>query len=63
MDFGNSHKTGQVILSTVGKLQQPESKKYEPVRYLPFVTDEFRDVLRQSETNDDIPTVRLPKPS
>lgn len=59
MDFGNSHKTGQVILSTVGKLQQPESKKYEPVRYLPFVTDEFRDALRQSENNDDTPSCSL----
>ena len=59
MDFGNSQKTGQVILSTVGKLLQPESKKYEPVRYLPFVTDEFRDVLKQSETADDTPSCSL----
>ncbi|WP_116789538.1 PRTRC system ThiF family protein [Flavobacterium psychrotrophum] len=59
MDFGNSHKTGQVILSTIGKLQQPDSKKHEPVRYLPFVTDEFRDVLQQSETNDDTPSCSL----
>jgi len=59
MDFGNSHKTGQVILSTVGKSQQPASKKYEPVEQLAFVTEEFGDLLRQSETIGDTPSCSL----
>ncbi|MXN90814.1 PRTRC system ThiF family protein [Flavobacterium sp. Sd200] len=59
MDFGNSHKTGQVILATVGKLPQPESKKYTPVPNLPFVTDAFGELLLQSETQDDTPSCSL----
>ena len=59
MDFGNSHKTGQVILATVSKLRQPESKKYEPVGELPFVTNAFGDLLRQSETTDETPSCSI----
>lgn len=37
MDFGNSQNTGQVILSTIGNINQPNSEKYETVENLPFV--------------------------
>lgn len=59
MDFGNSHKTGQVVLSTVGQLRQPTSKKHKPVGELPFVTDAFGELLRQSETTGDTPSCSL----
>jgi PRTRC genetic system ThiF family protein len=59
MDFGNSKHTGQVLLSTVGRLSQPISKKFETVDYLPFVTDEFADLLAQSEQRDDTPSCSL----
>ncbi|MGE9310850.1 PRTRC system ThiF family protein [Niabella sp. CJ426] len=59
MDYGNSRYTGQVILSTVGKIQQPKSRKYEPVANLPFITDEYPDLLKQSETKDDTPSCSL----
>lgn len=41
--FGNSQHTGQVILSTVGKIDQPESKKYEPITNLPFIA--YRNIF------------------
>lgn len=51
MDFGNSKDTGQAILSTIGSIKQPESQKYSPVASLPFVTEEFGELL--SSNNDD----------
>lgn len=59
MDFGNSQHTGQVILSTIGKVKQPNSEKYETVTNLPFVTEEFTDLLKQSEAMDDTPSCSL----
>ncbi|MCY1662573.1 PRTRC system ThiF family protein [Chryseobacterium sp. SL1] len=59
MDYGNGKFSGQVILSTIGNLQQPNSEKYEPVANLPFVTEEFGDLLRQAETEDDTPSCSL----
>ena len=59
LDFGNSQHTGQVILSTIGKVLQPNSEKYEAVESLPFVTDEYGDLLQQSEDADDTPSCSL----
>jgi PRTRC genetic system ThiF family protein len=59
MDFGNGKFTGQVILSTIGDLKQPNSEKYKTVANLPFVTEEFGDLLKQSETDDDTPSCSL----
>ncbi|MEL1240398.1 PRTRC system ThiF family protein [Flavobacterium flavipallidum] len=59
MDFGNSQHTGQVILSTIGTINQPNSDKYETVANLPFVTEEFTELLRQSEITDDTPSCSL----
>lgn len=59
MDFGNSKFTGQVLLSTIGSIRQPESEKYETVSSLAFITDEFGDLLKQSETIDDTPSCSL----
>lgn len=56
MDFGNGKRSGQVILSTVGEIKQPKSRKYETVARLPFITDEFGDLLRESEAKDDTPS-------
>lgn len=58
MDFGNGKDSGQVVLSTIGKVKQPQSEKFEVVESLPFVTDEFGELLRQSET-DDLPSCSL----
>ncbi|MBI1342410.1 MAG: PRTRC system ThiF family protein [Terrimonas sp.] len=59
MDFGNRKNTGQVILSTVGTIKQAASKKFRTVDKLPFVTTEFKDLLHQSEQNDDTPSCSL----
>ena len=59
MDFGNSKNTGQVLLSTVGEIKQPKSEQYETVAQLPLVTEEFGDLLRQSEITDDTPSCSL----
>ena len=59
LDFGNSKHTGQVLLSTIGTIQQPNSEKYETVASLPFVTDEFGELLKQSEQQDDTPSCSL----
>lgn len=56
MDFGNSRYTGQVILSTIGNVSQPASRKFIPVENLPFITDEFKDLLQQSGQTDDTPS-------
>ncbi|SFO11865.1 PRTRC system ThiF family protein [Paenimyroides ummariense] len=59
LDFGNSQQIGQVILSTIGEIKQPNSEKYEPVAILPMVTDEFGELLKQSEKTDDTPSCSL----
>jgi PRTRC genetic system ThiF family protein len=59
IDFGNSQHTGQVILSTVGDIKQPNSEKYQTVANLPFVTEEFGDLLKQSEDKDHTPSCSL----
>ncbi len=59
LDFGNSQHTGQVLLSTIGTIKQPNSEKYETVASLPFVTEEFGELLKQSEEQDDTPSCSL----
>ena len=59
MDFGNSKDTGQVVLATLTAIQQPESKKFEVVDSLPLVTNEFGELLKQSETTDTTPSCSL----
>jgi PRTRC genetic system ThiF family protein len=52
IDFGNSRHTGQVILSTVGEITQPTSSQYDSIGKLPFITEEFRQLLLDSETDN-----------
>ena len=59
MDFGNSQFSGQVLLSTIGDIKQPNSEKYETVENLPFVTEEFGELLKLSELEDDTPSCSL----
>lgn len=59
LDFGNSKNTGQTILSTIGTIKQPNSEKYETVDQLPLITDEFGNLLKQSEESDDTPSCSL----
>lgn len=59
LDFGNSQNTGQVLLATVGNLHQPNSEKFIPIANLPFVTEEFGNLLQYSEQMDDTPSCSL----
>jgi len=59
MDMGNSRDTGQVILSTIGSIKQPESELYRPVGHLPFITEMFRDQLEQADQSDNTPSCSL----
>ena len=59
IDFGNSQFTGQVILSTIGNIRQPNSDKYETVENLPFITEEFGELLKISEAEDNTPSCSL----
>jgi PRTRC genetic system ThiF family protein len=59
MDLGNSRDTGQVVLSTIGNIKQPESEKYNTVADLPFITEMFRDQLEQADKLDDTPSCSL----
>lgn len=59
IDFGNSQYTGQVLLSTIGNISQPKSEKYKTIENLPFVTEEFGELLKQSEVEDDTPSCSL----
>ncbi|MCT1531751.1 PRTRC system ThiF family protein [Sphingobacterium daejeonense] len=59
LDYGNSQYTGQVLLSTIGDIKQPNSDRYETVSNLPMVTEEFGDLLKQSEQQDDTPSCSL----
>lgn len=59
MDFGNSRDTGQVVLSTIGHINQPASKKYKPIAAMPFVTNEFKELLIHSENADNTPSCSL----
>jgi len=59
IDFGNSRHTGQVILSTIGAIKQPQSEKYETVASLPMVTEEFGELLLEADATDDAPSCSL----
>lgn len=59
MDFGNSQFTGQVLLSTIGNIKQPNSENYEIVENLPFITEEFGELLKISELEDNTPSCSL----
>jgi len=59
IDFGNGKHTVQVVLSTIGSLGQPKSEKFKTRDNLPFVTEEFGELLKQSETEDDTPSCSL----
>mgnify|MGYP000978082140 FL=1 len=59
IDFGNSQFTGQVLLSTIGNIKQPNSEKYETVENFPFITEEFGELLKISELEDNTPSCSL----
>lgn len=57
-DYGNRQYTGQVVLSTIGELEQPQSKKFRTVENLPMVTEEFIILLDEAD-RDDTPSCSM----
>lgn len=51
MDFGNSHKTGQIILGTLKTIQQPESK-FTVFNKLKNVVEEFPELETTVEIDE-----------
>ncbi|RYG32310.1 MAG: PRTRC system ThiF family protein [Chitinophagaceae bacterium] len=58
MDFGNSRDSGQVLLSTLGEIKQPDSKKFCTVGKLPTVIEEYGSVLA-ADQGDEVPSCSL----
>jgi PRTRC genetic system ThiF family protein len=58
MDIGNGNHTGQVVLSTIVDIPQPQSNQFLPVGRLPFITDAYQQYL--NAVNDtDVPSCSL----
>lgn len=59
LDFGNSKFTGQLILSTLKDISQPESKKFKPVAKLPSLTQEYAHMLVDDDHGKGAPSCSL----
>lgn len=59
LDLGNTKFSGQGILSTIGKIEQPTSKKFKTVDTLPSIIEEYGTVMQTSEQEDDTPSCSL----
>lgn len=59
LDFGNSKFTGQVLLSTIGKIEQPKSRKFKTNANLPSVIEEYGKLITESESEDETPSCSI----
>lgn len=59
LDLGNSKYTGQGILSTIGTVDQPTSKKFKTFATLPSIIAEYGKAMVSSENEDDTPSCSL----
>ncbi|AZB25175.1 MULTISPECIES: PRTRC system ThiF family protein [Bacteroidota] len=59
LDMGNTKFAGQGILSTIGKIDQPASKKFKTFEKLPSIIEEFGTAMQNSEQKDDTPSCSL----
>lgn len=59
LDLGNDRKTGQVILSTIGKINQPESERFSPITVLPSLLDEYAELLSGTVEQENTPSCSL----
>lgn len=58
LDFGNTQRSGQVVLGTVAEIKQPESN-YRTVGVLPTVVDMFPDILEEDRNQNQGPSCSL----
>jgi PRTRC genetic system ThiF family protein len=59
MDLGNSRSSGQVILSTLDKVRQPNPVGYLPVGRLALITEEYKDLLENLGMTDETPSCSM----
>ncbi|MFC3356051.1 PRTRC system ThiF family protein [Sphingobacterium zeae] len=59
LDMGNTKFSGQGILSTIGKIEQPTSKRFKTFEKLPSIIDEYGTAMQNSEQQDDTPSCSL----
>lgn len=59
LDLGNTKFSGQGILSTIGKIDQPTSKKFKTFEKLPSIIEEYGTAMQTSEQQDDTPSCSL----
>ncbi len=53
IDFGNGRESGQALLSTIGEIAQPESKKFNPIGKMADIFKSFPHLLDPSRDNDE----------
>jgi hypothetical protein len=49
LDIGNTKFAGQGILSTIGKIDQPTSKKFKTFEKLPSIIEEYGTAMQNSD--------------
>ncbi|EFK36060.1 MULTISPECIES: PRTRC system ThiF family protein [Chryseobacterium] len=59
LDLGNTKFSGQGILSTIGNIDQPTSKKFKTFENLPSIIEEYGTAMQISEQQDDTPSCSL----
>jgi PRTRC genetic system ThiF family protein len=59
LDFGNSKDSGQMVLSTIAEVRQPESKKFETVGLLPSLLEEYKNMQLNHTEDDTMPSCSL----
>ncbi|REC61801.1 PRTRC system ThiF family protein [Chryseobacterium pennae] len=59
LDLGNTKYSGQAILSTVGTIKQPDSKKFKTFGTLPSIIDEYGTLMTEAEPEDDTPSCSM----
>lgn len=55
----NTKFSGQGILSTIGNIDQPTSKKFKTFAKLPSIIEEYGTAMQTSEEQDDTPSCSL----
>ncbi len=53
IDLGNGRDSGQVLLSTIGEVIQPDSKKFHPIGSLGDIFESFPNLLDASKDNHE----------
>jgi len=59
LDLGNSKVSGQMVLSTIGAVKQPQSNTFETVDTLPSLIDEYKNIQNNGLEDEQTPSCSL----